>query len=77
MRIENGKWVDQYGDPVNHFNVSELLDIAEKVEAVYGEDITYNRIELISSIKNLSEKEETSLAYLLTSDVNISKLAGY
>jgi hypothetical protein len=77
MRIENGKWVDQYGDPVNHFNVSELLDIAEKVEAVYGEDITYNRIELISSIKNLSEKEETSLAYLLTSDVNISKLAGF
>ena len=77
MKIENGKWVDQYGDPVNHFNVSELLDIAEKVEAVYGEDITYNRIDLISSIKNLSEKEETSLAYLLTSDVNISKLAGF
>jgi len=77
MRIENGKWVDQYGDPVNHFNVSELLDIAEKVEAVYGEDITYNRIELISSIKALSEQEESSLAYLLTSDVNISKLAGY
>jgi hypothetical protein len=77
MRIENGKWVDQYGDPVNHFNVSELLDIAEKVEAVYGEDITYNRIELISSIKQLSEKEESSLAYLLTSDVNISKLAGF
>ena len=48
MKIENGKWVDQYGDPVNHFNVSELLDIAEKVEAVYGEDITYNRIEPVS-----------------------------
>jgi len=77
MRIENGKWIDQYGDPVNHFNVSELLDISEKVTAVYGEDITYNRIELISSIKALSEQEESSLAYLLTSDVNISKLAGY
>ncbi len=77
MKIENGKWRDQYGDPVNHFNISELLDIAEKVEAVYGEDITYNRIELISSIKELSEQEESSLAYLLTSDVNISKLAGY
>jgi hypothetical protein len=77
MKIENGKWRDQYGDPVNHFNVSELLDIAEKVEAVYGEDITYNRIDLISSIKQLSEKEESSLAHLLTSDVSISKLAGY
>jgi hypothetical protein len=77
MRIENGKWVDQYGDSVNHFNVSQLLDISEKVTAVYGEDITYNRIELISSIKALSEQEESSLAYLLTSDVNIAKLAGY
>ena len=77
MHIENGKWVDQYGDPVDNFNVSELLDIAEKVEAVYGEDITYNRIELISSIKSLSEQEESSLAQLLTSDVNIAKLAGY
>lgn len=77
MKIENGKWVDQYGDPVNNFNVSELLDIAEKVEAVYGQAITYNRIELISSIKSLSEQEESSLAYLLTQDVNISKLAGY
>lgn len=77
MKIENGKWVDQYGDPVNNFNVSELLDIAEKVEAVYGDNITYNRIELISSIKSLSEQEESSLAYLLTQDVNISKLAGY
>lgn len=77
MTIENGKWVDRYGDPVDHFNVSELLDIAEKVEAVYGQDITYSRIELISSIKQLTERDENSLAYLLTSDINISKLAGY
>lgn len=77
MRIENGKWVDQYGDPVDNFNVTELLDIAETVEAVYGKNITYNRIDLISSIKQLTEKDESSLAYLLTSDINISKLAGY
>lgn len=77
MRIENGKWVDQYGDPVTVFNFNELKEIGEKVTAVYGEDITYNRIELISSIKSLSEQEESSLAQLLTSDVNIAKLAGY
>jgi len=47
------------------------------VTAVYGENITYNRIELISSIKDLSEREENGLAQLLTSDYNISKLAGY
>jgi len=77
MKIENGKWRDQYGDPVTVFNFNELKEISEKVEAVYGENITYNRIELISSIKDLSEKEESGLAQLLTSDCNISKLAGY
>ena len=77
MKIENGKWVDQYGDPITVFNFNELKDISEKVTAIYGDNITYNRIELISSIKSLSEQEESSLAYLLTQDVNISKLAGY
>lgn len=77
MKIENGKWVDQYGDPVTVFNFNELKEISEKVTAVYGENITYNRIELISSIKDLSEKEENGLAQLLNSDYNISKLAGY
>jgi len=77
MKIEKGKWVDQYGDPVTAFNFNELKEISEKVEAVYGKDITYNRIDLISSIKDLSEKEESGLAQLLTSDYNISKLAGY
>ena len=77
MHIKNGKWVDQYGDPVTVFNFNELKEIGEKVTAVYGENITYNRIELISSIKDLSEREENGLAQLLTSDYNISKLAGY
>ena len=77
MKIENGKWVDQYGDPVTVFNFNELKEIGEKVTAVYGDAISYNRIELISSIKQLSEREESSLAQLLTSDIDIAKLAGY
>lgn len=78
MRVENGKWVDQYGDPINNFNVSGLMEIGQKVEAVYGREITSSRIDLISSIVTLSEREERSLAYLLNrDDVNFSKLAGF
>jgi hypothetical protein len=78
MRVENGKWVDQYGDPINNFNVSGLMEIGQKVEAVYGREITSSRIDLISSIVNLSDREERSLAYLLNrDDVNFSKLAGF
>ena len=76
MKVVNGKWQDQYGNPVNDFNVKELIEIGQKVKAVYGDDITSNRIDLISRLNHLSEKEENGLNYLLSSDVNIAKLAG-
>ena len=78
MKVVNGKWQDQHGEPINHFNAPQLMEIGQKVKAVYGEDITSSRIELVSSIVNLSEREESSLAHLLTrDDVSFSKLAGF
>ena len=56
MKVVNGKWQDQHGNPVNDFNVKELIEIGQKVKAVYGDDITSNRIDIISNLTNLSEK---------------------
>ena len=77
MRIINGKWQDVNEDPVDNFNVSELLEIGKNVQALYGEKITYDRITLMSSIRRLTKKEESGLAYLLSQDGMLSKLAGY
>ena len=77
MKIINGKWQDVNEDPVDNFNVSQLLEIGRNVQAVYGEKITYDRIALMSSIRRLTNREESSLAYLLEQDGAISKLAGY
>jgi hypothetical protein len=77
MKIINGKWQDVNEDPVDNFNVSQLLEIGRNVQAVYGEEITYDRISLISSIGRLTDKEESSLAYLLEQEGMLSKLAGY
>ena len=77
MKVINGKWQDQYGEPIDHFNAPKLMEIGQKVKAVYGDNITSNRIDLISRLNHLSEKEENGLNYLLNSDVNIAKLAGY
>lgn len=77
MKIINGKWQDVNEDPVDNFNVSKLLEIGRNVQTVYGENITYDRISLISSIGRLTNKEESSLAYLLEQEGMISKLAGY
>jgi hypothetical protein len=77
MKIVNGRWVDDNNNPVDNFNVTELLEIGQKVKALYGEKITYDRINLISSIRRLTSREESGLAYLLEHDGMISKLAGY
>jgi hypothetical protein len=77
MRIIDGKWQDDNNNPVDNFNVTQLLEIGEKVKAVYGNKITYDRINLMSSIKKLTRKEESSLVYVLEQDGVLSKLVGY
>jgi hypothetical protein len=77
MKIINGKWQDVNEDPVDNFNVSKLLEIGRNVQAVYGDKITYDRINLMSSIRRLTGKEESELAYVLEQNGVLSKLAGY
>jgi hypothetical protein len=77
MKIINGRWVDDSNNPVDNFNVTQLLEIGDKVKALYGEKITYDRITLMSSIRRLTSREEGDLAYLLEQEGAISKLAGY
>jgi hypothetical protein len=77
MKIENGKWVDQYGDPVTVFTYDKMREIGDNLVNLYGEDITYSRINLISTIKTLTPKQEDDLAYVLSQDGAISRLAGY
>ncbi len=77
MRIIDGKWQDDLGDSIDNFNVTELLEIGEKVKAVYGEKITYDRIALMSSIRRLTGREESELAYVLEQNGVLSRLAGY
>lgn len=77
MKIVNGRWVDDNNNPVDNFNVSKLLEIGRNVKAVYGEEITYDRINLMSSIRRLTGREESELAYVLEQNGVLSKLAGY
>jgi hypothetical protein len=77
MKIENGKWVDQYGDPVTVFTYDKMREIGNNLTNLYGKDITYSRINLISTIKQLTPKQEDDLAYVLSHKDGISKLAGF
>ena len=77
MRIINGKWQDNNSDPVNDFNISELIEIRDNVTNLYGKDISYNRINLIASLKTLTTRQESDLAFVLSDARGISKLSGY
>jgi hypothetical protein len=77
MKIIDGKWQDDLGEPVTVFNYNKIKEIGNNLVNLYGEDITYSRINLISTIKQLTPKEEKDLAYVLSQEGAISKLAGY
>ena len=77
MRIIDGKWQDDLGEPVTVFSYNKMKEIGNNLVNLYGEDITYSRINLISTIKTLTPKQESDLAYVLNSKNGISKLAGY
>ena len=77
MKIENGRWIDQHGEPVTVFNYNEVQEIGDNLVNLYGNNITYSRIELVSALKNLTPKQESDLAFVLNNTDAISKLAGY
>jgi hypothetical protein len=77
MRIIDGKWQDDQGEPVTVFSYNKIKEIGSNLVNLYGDDITYSRINLISTIKTLTPKQESDLAYVLSNEGAISKLAGY
>ena len=76
MKIINGRWVDHNGESITVFNYNKLKQIGEKVQAVYGENITYDRINVISNLTMLSSKDENTLARVFDEKI-LTKLMGY
>lgn len=77
MRIINGKWQDTNGDPVNNFSYNQVQEIGDNLVNLYGNNITYSRIELVSALKTLTPRQESDLAFILSDARGISKLSGY
>lgn len=75
MKIVDGKWVTEDDSPVDPMN-KELKELGEKVTAVYGENITHDRIAIISKLLTLKEHQEQILSRLLNDEELFSKLIG-
>lgn len=61
MQIVAGKWVDEKFNPIDELNYSQLKELGRKVQSLYGENISYNRIEFVSNLSCLTEAQEEGL----------------
>lgn len=75
MKIVDGRWVTEDNSPIDPMN-KELKELSEKVTAVYGKDITHDRISIISKLLTLKEHQEQVLSRLLNDEELFSKLIG-
>jgi len=66
MHIFNGRWVvDDNLTPVDERTCSTLLELGRKVQSIYGKNITYDRIKLISQLGSLEDNDERSLSRII------------
>ena len=67
MKIVNGRWISSTGERINHFNFKDFKSLSDKVVCLYGNNITHDRIDLVSNFISLTAKEENTLNNLFKS----------
>jgi hypothetical protein len=73
MQIVNGKWVDNNFNPLDERTSPGLIELGRKVKSLYGDNISYNRIEFVNNLSSLSEEQEEGLRVVFDSNL-IDKL---
>lgn len=64
MKIVNGKWVDQYEDPIDERTCSQLTSLGMKLRVLYGKEITYDRIQIVTQLTQLDTLDERALSVI-------------
>jgi len=75
MRIVNGRWVDNNFNPIDERSCSQLLQLGQQVKSIYGNDITHDRIRLVSQLNDLKNNDERILSRLID-EGHLNKLIG-
>ena len=67
MKIVNGRWVDNNGDPINELTSKKFVELGRKVSAVYGKNISYDKINIVNNLTSLSVNQHKSLSHIIDS----------
>jgi len=73
MQIFQGKWVDNNFNPIDERTSAQLMELGRKVQSLYGENISYSRIEFVNNLSSLNEQQEEALRTVFDSNL-INKL---
>lgn len=67
MRVKNGRWVDGNDNTINttELNGHDLVAFMGKFSSIYGENVTYDRIDILHNILGMTELEERALSGVL------------
>jgi hypothetical protein len=65
MHIVNGRWVDNYSNPIDERSCSQLIELGKKVQSIYGKNISYDRIILINQLNGLGETDERVISKII------------
>lgn len=74
MKIENGKWVNDNGDRLTVLETKNIKSLGEKIVSIFGNDITYERIEIVNCLTKKDFKKEILLSKLINNEELLSKL---
>lgn len=75
MKIVNGRWVNDQGDPLSNFDGSRLIELGKSVTSIFGKDITYERINIVSNLFQRDQTKENILNNILSDDDLFKKLS--
>ena len=67
MRVVNGRWVDSSDNTINTkvLNGHELMSFIGKFTSLYGDDVTYERIDILHHVMGMDKAEEKTLSCVL------------
>jgi hypothetical protein len=77
MKILNGRWVNEFDEPLTIFEAAEIKPLGERVKAVFGENnITHERIKIVNRLSSIDTTSERVISNVLDNNELMSKLAG-
>ena len=67
-RLINGRWVSKDEKPLTPYEFKELKDFGDKLQVVYGNNITYDKIDIFRDLCFADDKKldniNTALKYV-------------